>query len=106
MAMTDYLMLVMAWGAGCALGAAYFLGLWWTVRAGVSSAQPARWFLASLVARMSMAMAGFYLVAGGNWNRLLLCLLGFVMARFAVTWLTRPLEERHIVRGREASHAP
>ena len=49
--------------------------------------QPALWFLGSLLLRMGIALAGFYFVAGGDWERLLPCLLGFVVARLVVTWL-------------------
>jgi F1F0 ATPase subunit 2 len=92
--MHETLTLVLAWLAGSALGAMFFGGLWWTVQKGVSSTQPALWFLGSLLLRMSVALAGLYRVAVGHWDRMLPCLLGFVMARLAVTWVT------------EASHAP
>ena len=88
------LTLVLALVAGLVLGAIFFGGLWWTVRKGVSSQQPALWFFGSLLLRMSIALAGFYFVSGGHWERLLLCLLGFVMARLVVTWLTRPSVEQ------------
>ena len=87
------LVLALALRAGL-LGAIFFGGLWWTVRKGVSSKQPALWFFGSLLLRMSIALAGFYFVARGHWERLLLCLLGFVMARLVVTWLTRPSGEK------------
>ena len=87
--MNETLTLVLAWVAGVVLGAMFFGGLWWTVRKGVSSKQPALWFFGSLLLRTSIALAGFYFVAGGHWERLLLCLLGFVMARLIVTRLTR-----------------
>ena len=79
--MNETLILLLAWMAGGALGAIFFGGLWWTVRKGVSSPRPALWFLGSLLLRMSIALAGFYFVGRGHWERLLLCLLGFVMAR-------------------------
>ena len=82
------------------LGAIFFGGLWWTVRKGVSSTQPALWFLGSLLLRMSIALAGFYFVSGGHWERLLACLLGFVMARLVVTRLTRPREKSNPARHR------
>ena len=59
------------WLAGVVLGAIFFGGLWWTVRKGVSSKQPALWFLGSLLLRMSIVLAGFYFVARGHWERLL-----------------------------------
>ena len=88
------------------LGAIFFGGLWWTVRKGVSSEQPALWFFGSLLLRMSIALAGFYLVSGGHWERLLLCLVGFVMARLVVTWLTRSSEDNQSRSGQEAAYAP
>ena len=63
----------------------------------MSSKQPALWFLGSLLLRTTMALVGFYFTSGGHWERLLVCFLGFVLARPVVTWLTRPTE---------ASHAP
>ena len=104
--MNETLTLVLAWMAGGVLGAIFFGGLWWTIRKGVSSPQPALWFFGSLLLRMSIALAGFYFVSGGNWERMLLCLLGFVMARLAVTWLTRPSGEKLTPSALEASHAP
>ena len=98
--MNETLTLVLAWVAGVVLGAIFFGGLWWTVRKGVSSERPALWFLGSLLLRMSIALAGFYFVSGGHWERLLLCLLGFVMARLVVTWLTRPPEKTKPTRHR------
>jgi F1F0 ATPase subunit 2 len=87
--MIESLTLALAWVEGAALGAIFFGGLWVTVTRGVSSERPALLFFSSLLLRMSMALAGFYFVSGGHWERLLLCLVGFITARFAVTWLTR-----------------
>ena len=104
--MNDPLPLLLAGAAGLLLGAIFFGGLWWTVRKGLSSRQPALWFLGSMLLRVGIALAGFYFVGRGDWRRLLACLLGFVIARFIVTWLTRtPVENDHS-RAPEASHAP
>ena len=88
--MIDTVTGVLAWAAGGVLGGLFFGGLWWTIRKGMASPRPALWFFGSLLLRVSIVLAGFYVVCGGQWERLLLCLLGFVMARLAVTWLTRP----------------
>jgi F1F0 ATPase subunit 2 len=77
-----------ALAAGVALGVFYFGGLWWTVVRGVAARQPALLFFASLLLRIAVAMLGFYLVAHGSWERLLMCLAGFVMARLIVTRFT------------------
>ena len=104
--MNETLTLVLAWVAGGVLGAMFFGGLWWTVRKGVSSKRPALWFFGSLLLRTSIALAGFYFVAGGHWERLLVCLLGFVMARLIVTRLTGRRRENPTRSAQEASHAP
>jgi len=89
--------LVLAWAAGILLGGIFFGGLWWTVRKGATSTHPALWFGGSILLRMGIALAGFYIIAGGRWERLLCCLLGFVMARIVVTWVTRAPAERRTV---------
>ena len=104
--MNEILSLAPALAAGALLGAIFFGGLWWTVNKGLTSHRPALWFAGSLVARMGIAVGGFYLVGRESWERWLLCLVGFVLARFAVKWLTRPSAERHRVRAPEAGHAP
>src|SRR5579863_1962203 len=98
--------LMLAATAGALLGAFFFGGLWWTVRRGASSPRPALWFAGSLLLRMGVAAAGFYFVAGGRPQRLLLCLLGFVLARLAVTRLTRPAAAARFRPAREDRHAP
>ena len=104
--MSDVLILALAGAAGAALGALFFGGLWWTVRKGLSSKRPAFWFFGSLLLRMSMALGGFYAVSGGHWERLLVCVLGFALARLLVARLTRSFEENQIRPAPEASHAP
>ncbi len=91
---------------GGILGAVFFGGLWWTIRKGVASAQPAFWFLGSLLVRMSIVLAGFYVVGHEHWERLVACLLGLLMARFVVTHLTRPTLETQPASGLEGSDAP
>ena len=104
--MNEALVLILAVGAGGVLGAVFFGGLWWTVRKGVSSERPALLFLCSLLLRMSITLAGFYVVSGGLWERWLLCLPGFVLARVVVTRLTRPSGENQTRPAQEASFAP
>ena len=104
--MNETLTLVLALLTGVVLGAMFFGGLWWTVQRVVSAKRPALWVLASLLLRTSLALAGFFVVASGHWERLLLCLVGFVTARLVVTWLTRPLGPPQSRPAQEAIHAP
>jgi len=103
---TPILMLILAGMAGGLLGTLFFGGLWYTVRKGVSCRLPALWFAGSLLLRMGGVLVGFYLVSQGHWDRLLLCLIGFVMARVVVTRLTRPLAASPARPAEEISHAP
>ncbi len=104
--MNDTLSLVVALVAGGVLGAVFFGGLWWTVRNGLSSRRPALWFFVSMVVRMSIVMAGFFVVGREDWKRLVACLVGFVIARLLVTWLTRSSGQRRPHTKQEARHAP
>jgi F1F0 ATPase subunit 2 len=96
--MNETIILVAALAAGILLGAIFFGGLWWTVRKGVTAKNPALWFLGSVLLRTGIALAGFYFVARGDWKKLLLCLLGFLIARVVGLRLTRP--------NKETNHAP
>lgn len=87
--MVELQSLAPAFVAGLVLGAIFFGGLWWTVRRGLTTAQPALWFLGSLLLRTSIALVGFFLVAGSEWGRWLTCLLGFIVARLMVHRLTQ-----------------
>jgi F1F0 ATPase subunit 2 len=104
--MNETLILVFAWVTGLLLGGFYFGGLWWTVRKGMTSESPAFWFLGSLLVRMSLVLAGFYWVGRGHWERMTVCLLGFVIARFIVVRLSRGPVENHRAKAKEARHAP
>ena len=103
--MNEPLILVLALATGALLGTIFFGGLWWTVQKGVSSKRPALWFFGSLLLRTSIALVGFYFIARGHWERLLVCLLGFVIARLIVMQLTRAAEKPTYL-AQEASHAP
>src|SRR4030042_6317591 len=91
---------------GILLGAMFFGGLWWTVRKGVSSKKPALWFFGSMLLRTSIVLAGFYFMARGHWERLLVCLLGFVMTRLFVMWLFGSPVETNKSPAKEATPAP
>jgi F1F0 ATPase subunit 2 len=76
--------LALAAFSGVLLGGMFFGGLWWTIRRGIVSTAPALWFFGSLLIRTAAALGGFYAVSQGEWRRLVACLLGFLLARFAV----------------------
>lgn len=94
--MSEAFILILAWMSGIVLAGVFFGGLWWTVRRGVVSKQPAMLFMCSFLLRMVVTVSGFLLVGHGDWKRMVVCLIGFVVARLLVIWLTRqPLEANH-----------
>lgn len=103
--MNDIFMMVPTLVTGMLLGAMFFGGLWWTIRKGLSSTRPTFWFIGSLLLRTSLTLAGFYVVSDGQWERLLVCLVGFTIARPIVTRVTR-LAENPNRPPQEPSHAP
>jgi F1F0 ATPase subunit 2 len=103
--MNETWILILAGVVGVLLGALFFGGLWWTVRKSVSSQRPALWFFGSFLLRMSLVLVGFYWVAGGQWERLLACLVGFILARLIVMRLT-PTVQKPTDWASEAHHAP
>lgn len=104
--MNEISTLILVLASGILLGAIFFGGLWWTVEKGISSKHPALWFFGSLLLRTSIILVGFYFISRGSWKRLLICLLGFVVARLIVTRLTRPGGEKQICPAKEVRHAP
>ena len=104
--MSEMFTLALAWMAGAVFGVIFFGGLWWTIRKAVSSQRPALWFFGSALLRATVALSGFYFVADGRWEPLLLCLAGFVMARLAVTRLTWHPGAYRSANALEGRHAP
>lgn len=105
MTMHNILFAAVAFAAGMLLGAFYFAALWWSVRRGVRSTRPALWFSVSMLLRTIIVLAGFYWVGGGHWERLLACLLGFVISRLLVVRLTRITQMSPSTSTQEARHA-
>jgi len=88
--MYEVLMGAVALLAGLLIGTVFFGGLWWTVRRSVVSAWPVVWFFGSLLLRTAFALGGFYWVSrAADWRYLVVCLTGFIGARFLVEWFTR-----------------
>ncbi len=81
---TDFFTSLLALLVGLLLGGFFFAGLWWTIQKGLTAKHPALWFLGSILVRTAVVLVGVYLVSDGKWERMLACLVGFVLARFLV----------------------
>lgn len=93
--MSDIIMFAIAFSAGLALGAVFYGGLYWTVKKGLASHYAGWWFTASLWLRLGIAAGGFYLIGQDDWRRYLICFAGFIIARIAVTMLTKDPDPNH-----------
>ncbi len=83
---------------GYALGIMYFGGLWWTVTILPKVRHPGTILIVSYVLRTSVLLLGFYLVLGDQWQRLVACLLGLLIARFQMLSRIRKEAEKGIAR--------
>ena len=84
--------------SGFFLGIIFFGGLWWTVRIGLESKNPATLFIMSFLVRTTSVMAGFYFLIDGHWERLVTSLMGFLIGKIIIIQFTKSSIK-------EASHA-
>lgn len=101
--MNGFMALVLSMAAGAGLGFFYFGGLWLTVRRLPGARRPTLLFVASFVGRTALTLLGFYLIMDGSWDRMLACLLGFIVARQLLISRLRPEPEPAAPRGREGA---
>ena len=102
--MTDLLTLTLIFVFGMLLGTFFFWGLWFTVKKGLESRRPALWFLGSLLIRLGVTLAGFYAVSQHHWERTIICLAGFLVARAIVTRLTKITSTNQVDIAKEVTH--
>jgi len=89
--MNEMFMLILSLVAGILLGLFYFGGLWLTVKNLSVSRNPYVLTLGSFFGRTVISLFGFYLVArGGHWERLLVCLSGFIFMKIFLLYRLRP----------------
>lgn len=93
--MNDTAGMILALGAGLALGAFYFGGLWLTLQRLPDSPHPALLMLGSYLLRLAVTLGGLYFVMGDSWQRAAACLVGFTVARLVTSrlWGDRPRED-------------
>jgi F1F0 ATPase subunit 2 len=92
--MNEVFILALSVIAGSGLGAFFFIGLWWTIRKGLTAKNPALLFLPSQLLRTATVIIGFYFLSQGHWPRLVCGLFGFLVARQIIKKLMLP-EDRY-----------
>ena len=87
--------LIWAFIVGLLLGILFFGGLWITVKKIINSKTPGLLMVGSFVLRITIVLAGFYFIGLGDWKKLVVCLIGFTVARFAVIYYTKSVDEKN-----------
>ena len=82
--MNNTLYLVLVFVMGLVLGTFFFGGLWLTVKLAVKSKYPSLLFMLSSAFRIVVTLFGFYLITKGGLPNIVICMSGFVVARFVI----------------------
>jgi F1F0 ATPase subunit 2 len=94
-AMNDLSLFMVPLLAGIATSLFYFGGLWWTVQQLPRAKNPGILVLFSFILRMSVTLFVFYVTAAGRWERILVTVAAFLIARFfLVHWLPKLFVKR------------
>ena len=99
--MNEIVYMILVFTAGGAFGALFFGGLWLTIKKMKTTKIPALIFLSSFVFRIGVVLLGFYFIASNNWQKMLIFLLGFILARFAIMHLTKSSEVIYTIKNDE-----
>ena len=102
--MNEIVYMILAFIVGLFLGIIFFGGLWFTVKKLVTSKIPALLFLGSFILRVGITLTGFYYISSGSWQRLLICVAGFITARYSVIYFTKSNKEKQVLLQKEVSH--
>lgn len=96
--------LIWAFIVGLLLGVLFFGGLWITVKKIINSKTPGLLMVGSFVLRITIVLAGFYFIGLGDWKKLIACLIGFMVSRFTVIYVTKSLDEKNAQIKKEVVH--
>jgi F1F0 ATPase subunit 2 len=102
--MNEIIFMILTLIAGLILGGLFFGGLWLTVKKMTTSKIPTLWVLGSFLLRVSITLTGFYFLTFGNWQRLLICISGFIAARYLITYFTKLNKEKQMVIKKETDY--
>ncbi|HUN53532.1 MAG TPA: ATP synthase subunit I [Smithella sp.] len=82
--------LILMFGAGLALGAFYFIGLWQTLRRVAQTENRMRLLAISFVVRLAVILTAFFFLMDSHWERLAAAMAGFVVMRKILVYYLGP----------------
>ena|SRR3990167_3756955 len=74
--------IALSFASGLLVGAAYFAGLWFTVRRLTGAGLAPVWLFASAIVRLALLIAALFWIVDDSWERLLAALAGIIAARW------------------------
>ena len=86
--MNDLPFLILAIFVGLGAGFIFFGGLWLTTRNLAEMKHPALWLPLSFIIRTAIVLSAIYWVGKDHFPRMAIALLGFVISRIIVIYLT------------------
>lgn len=102
--MNEIVIMLLALLAGFVLGVVFFGGLWLTVKNGLQSKKSALVFTGSFIIRMVILLVSFYFIVQLGWENAVVCLAGFIIARFVVIRLTKQMDQTVVDYTKETQH--
>ena len=88
----EWIMYIALTFVGILIGTFFYGGLYFTTKKGLISHQPALWFALSALIRIGISLSAFYLIAGYDWKRLIMCIAGFIISKPLVVRLVKELD--------------
>jgi len=104
MKMNEMINLLPSLFSGAILGTIFFGGLWLTIQKALHARKAALLFVSSFIIRMLVTLAGFYFVLQNSWQKMLVCLAGFLIARTVITRITRKNNHSEVAIIKEVPH--
>ena len=92
--------------AGWVLGLLFYGGLWLTTSRILHSQHPVAWVLGGFLLRMALVLPALYWLTDARWERLLVCVGGFLIARPLIIRLSAQWQPASPTAMRKAPQAP
>lgn len=91
--MTNILWIILNVSGGLLLGGFFYLGLYWTVKKGVSSKYPGFLFATSFFIRILVVLGGILFLTKGRMGAMVACLMGLLLSRTLVFIIDKTLSK-------------
>jgi F1F0 ATPase subunit 2 len=70
----------------------------------VTAKRPGLIFMGSFFFRISITLIGFYYISNGNWKKLVICMVGFIAARYVIMQVSMKYKGKQELLNEEAGY--